>query len=585
MLKTESKIHELENELKLAKLKIKKTVAVLKRRTFELNTTNNKLESTNKMMEALLDDQSSRLNIIVENSPFGIVLTEKGKLIKINKALQNILGYSQEELLSLTIKDISHPDDLYNSLKLIHRLEKGSIDNFFIKKRYLKKDGTYVICKTNVSAVRNTYGKVKYQVALLEDITLVEQQSKMLKALNLLSISILGKNDLFDISWEIAKNTADHLELEDCVIYTVDEEKNILTQVAAYGKKNTKGFEINNILTVPIGEGIVGTVVKTGKPELINDTSLDDRYIIDDNVRLSELAVPIIVNNKVIGVIDSEHSLKNHFKQEDLETFTNIANLAAAQFNNAISLANEKKIQAEKNKLLIKLAKSNDELNNFAQVVSHDLKSPLRSMSALISWIQEDNEGGFDNETNNNFEKLLKKVDKMDHLINGVLKYSSVDKVNETIQQVDLNKLVKDILQVIHIPSNITIILKSELPILYSNKFRMQQLFQNIISNAIKYNDKAVGQIFIDVKEYDNKYLFSIQDNGIGIDEKYFKKIFKIFETLEVSDDNSTGIGLSIVKKIVTMFDGKIWLESEVGKGTTFFFELNKEQKINTEIV
>jgi len=574
---SEEKIKILERALKIEKQARKQAEKNLELKSLRLYKANKKLTSTNKIMEALIEDEVSQMNIIFENSSLGIVLTEKGNLIKINKTFQNILGYSKDELKSLTIKDISHPGDLPESMAYIKKLENGEIDNFLIKKRYKKKNGNFVTCKTNVSAVRDNEGKVKYQVALIEDITFVEKQSRMLHALNQLSISILGKRDLFEISWEIAKITANHLGLEDCVIYVADQEKKTLTQVAAYGNKNPFDYTIKNKLSISIGNGIVGTVAKTGAPELIGDTRLDSRYIVDDCSRLSELAVPIIVEQKVIGVIDSEHSTQNYFNEEHVKIFTNIANLAAAQFNNALSLIKEKRTTLEKNKLLVKLEKSNVELKNFAHVVSHDLKSPLRSMSALISWIQEDNGEKFDKETNGNFEKLLKKVDKMDHLINGILKYSSIDKVNENHQEISLHKIVVEIIQTIHIPKHIMINIKSTLPSLYIDKFRVQQLFQNLISNAVKYNDKENGIITIDVLEKENSYVFSIQDNGIGIASKYHKKIFEVFETLEEPDDNSTGIGLSIVKKIITMFNGKIWLESKIGVGTTFFFELGKE--------
>jgi len=572
-----NEIEELKNDLKKAELAREKAEKILEDKNFELHKINQKLSSTNNMMEALLDDKSTELNVIVKNSSLGIVLTENGNLIKANKAFENILGYSEMELKVLSIKDITHKDDLYSSLKSIKKLERGVINDFLMKKRYRRKDGTYITCKTNVSAVRDTHGNVKYQVALIEDVTVVEQHINMLKAINLLSVSILGKNDLFDISWEIAKNTANHLGLEDCVIYTVDVENKRMTQVAAYGAKNTEGYTIKNILTVPIGQGIVGTVALTGKAELINDTSLDSRYILDDNMRYSELAVPIIVNNKIIGVIDSEHSEKNYFNEVHLDTFTNIANLASAQFNNAISQLKEEANKAEKNKLLTKLEKNNIELNNFAYVVSHDLKSPLRSMSALISWIQEDNDHVFNDETNNNFEKLLKKVDKMDHLINGILKYSSIDKTNYTSQKVDLHELVTDIIELIYVPKHFTITINSQLPTFKSNKFKLQQLFQNLISNAIKYNNSKKAEITIDCVEQPLSYLFSVKDNGVGIEPKYHTKIFEVFETLEESDKESTGIGLSIVKKVVTMLNGSIWLKSEIGVGTTFFFELKKE--------
>lgn len=574
---SEQKIKILERALIREKESRKQAEKILEKKSFELFNVNQKLGSTNKMMEALLDDKSSQMNIIFENSSLGIFLSSKGQLLETNSAFHKILGYTKYECTKLSIIDVSHPDDINKSLEFMSKMNKGIINEFSIKKRYKKKDGSYIICKTNINNIKNLKGEVKYQVVLLEDITTSERNSRMLKTLNNLSSSILGKSDLFDISWEIANNISKHLKLQDCVVYLYNNNENVLTQTASLGNKIDKDNNIKNPLIIKLGEGIVGTVAKEGTHLLVNDTSKDSRYLVDDKSRMSELAVPIIANNKVIGVIDSENSEKYFFKNEHLEVFKNIANLASAQFNSAISLENEKVALTEKNKLFIKLENSNEELKNFAHVVSHDLKSPLRSMSALIAWIQEDNQSKFDIETIDNFERLLKKVDKMDHLINGILKYSSIDKIEDNKQMISLQILVQDIIQIIHVPKNISIRIESVLPKLFLDKFRAQQLFQNIISNAIKYNDKSKGEIIIDVKEKKFSYVFSIKDNGIGIDQKYHEKIFEVFETLEEPDEDSTGIGLSIVKKIINMFNGEIWLNSEVGIGTTFYVELYKE--------
>jgi PAS domain S-box-containing protein len=572
---SKEKYEILERALLREKKSRKQAELILEKKSLELFSINKKLKSTNKMMEAILDDKSSQMNVIFENSSLGIFLSSRGKLLETNIALEEILGYSKTEFMSLTVSEVSHPDDIEKTLEIMSGINKGLISELSFKKRYRKKDGTYIVCKTNVKNVKKEGGEVKYQVVILEDITESERNERMLKTLNNLSASILGKRDLFEISWEIANNISKHLKLEDCVIYLYDNNEKLI-QTASLGDKIDTENKIKNPLTVKTGEGIVGAVAKQGKYLLINDTSKEERYVVDDKSRMSELAVPIIANNKVIGVIDSESSEKYYFKYEHLNVFQNIANLASAQFSSALSLENEKRALKDKDNLLLKLEKSNEELKNFAHVVSHDLKSPLRSMSALISWIQQDNEGKFDSETVENFESLLKKVDKMDHLINGILKYSSIDKINDNIKIIKTHKIVEEIIEIIHVPNNISIKINTLLPDLQADKFRVQQLFQNIISNSIKYNDKDEGEIIIDYKEQPNSYIFSIKDNGIGIDPKYHKKIFEVFETLDEPDEDSTGIGLSIVKKIINMFNGKIWLESKLDVGTTFYFELKK---------
>ena len=233
------------------------------------------------------------------------------------------------------------------------------------------------------------------------------------------------------------------------------------------------------------------------------------------------------------------------------------------------------KINKQREELLKNLEKQNQSLNEYAHVVSHDLKSPLRSIHSLITWIKEDNEKNFNEKTNNYFSLIQKKVEKMNHLIQGILTYSKIDKVDIVLEDVDLNDQVNNIINMIFIPSHIEIIIKNKLPVIRNDGFRMQQLFQNLISNAINFNDKPSGTVEISYVEEEDHFVFSIKDNGVGISKKNQTKIFQIFESIN-DDDKSSGIGLSIVKRILDNSNEKIWLDSQEGVGTTFFFTLHK---------
>ncbi len=234
-----------------------------------------------------------------------------------------------------------------------------------------------------------------------------------------------------------------------------------------------------------------------------------------------------------------------------------------------------KNLELQKELLLKKLEKSNDELQEYAHIVSHDLKSPLRSIDALVSWIKEDNKAHLNAASLQNFDLISNTLEKMEHLISGILNYSSIGFDSVKKEAVDLNTIVQNLNTILIVPEHITINLKTKLPIVKGFKTKLEQLFQNLIGNAIKFIDKEKGFIEIDVKETPSYYEFSIKDNGIGIDKKYHEKIFKIFNSLTKRKD-STGIGLSIVKKILDIHHGEIWLESVVGEFTTFYFTLKK---------
>jgi len=232
-------------------------------------------------------------------------------------------------------------------------------------------------------------------------------------------------------------------------------------------------------------------------------------------------------------------------------------------------------LQIQKEKLLQKLEKSNNELQEYAHIVSHDLKSPLRSLDALVHWIKEDNQDTLDAASLQNFDLIETTLEKMEQLISDVLVYSSVGAETEEKETVDLEVLVADLTTILFVPEHVSISVLNVLPKIRGEKVKLQQLFQNLISNAIKFIDKDAGLVEIDVKDNGTHYEFYVKDNGIGIDEKFHDKIFKLFHALNKSKD-STGIGLSIVKKIVDLHEGDIWLESEPGKGTKFFFTLKK---------
>lgn len=234
-----------------------------------------------------------------------------------------------------------------------------------------------------------------------------------------------------------------------------------------------------------------------------------------------------------------------------------------------------KHLELQKENLLNKLEKSNDELQEYAHVVSHDLKSPLRSINALVNWIKDDNEGALSAETLENLGLIDVTMEKMEQLISDVLAYSSVTSESKTLNEVDVPGVLIDIEKLLHFPEHIRLEVAPDLPTITADRIRIQQLFQNLISNAIRFCDKAEGIISIGCKESKTHYTFSVTDNGIGIEKEYHDKIFKIFQSLNKSKD-STGIGLSIVKKIVDLYGGEIWLESALGEGTTFFFTIKK---------
>jgi signal transduction histidine kinase len=219
------------------------------------------------------------------------------------------------------------------------------------------------------------------------------------------------------------------------------------------------------------------------------------------------------------------------------------------------------------------LTTTNQDLRDFAHVVSHDLKAPLRGIKTLSQWIAMDYADKLGQEGGDQMALLGARVDRMASLIDGILQYSRAGREGECAVSVDLNELVPGVIDLLASPAHIQITVQAGLPTVNAEKTRLFQVFENLISNAIKYMDKPEGHIHVGCADDGGQWRFSVQDNGPGIEEKYFDRIFKLFQTLESYDTyESTGVGLAVVKKVVEMAGGRLWVESKVGLGSTFLF-------------
>jgi PAS domain S-box-containing protein len=244
-------------------------------------------------------------------------------------------------------------------------------------------------------------------------------------------------------------------------------------------------------------------------------------------------------------------------------------------------ISERKLAEEQKARLMDELESANEELRSFAYVVSHDLKAPLRAIGALADWLSTDYAAKFDNEGKEHMRLLVSRVHRMGNLIDGILEYSRVGRVREDLIGVNVGQVVHEVIELIAPPTNVTIRIENPLPTVVAERTRIQQIFQNLLSNASKYMNKPRGEIRIGCSAEGEKWKFSVSDNGPGIEPRHFERIFQLFQTLAPRDRiESTGVGLALVKKIVEMYGGDIWLESTPGAGSTFYFTLPKTEEI-----
>ncbi len=226
------------------------------------------------------------------------------------------------------------------------------------------------------------------------------------------------------------------------------------------------------------------------------------------------------------------------------------------------------------------LERKNNELDRFAYVVSHDLKAPLRGIENVTTWIKEDYANILPDKVTEYLQLMQGRIYRMEHLIDGILRVSRVGRGKKVIEEVDTKVLLEEIIEMIAPSSSFSVTLPDHMPVFFTDKVSLQQVFINLISNAIKYHDKDKGNVMISWEDLPDHYEFTIKDDGPGIEARYHEKIFIIFQTLQDRDTvESTGVGLAIVKKILEDKKGSIRVESKKGKGAAFIFQWPKDER------
>jgi len=256
--------------------------------------------------------------------------------------------------------------------------------------------------------------------------------------------------------------------------------------------------------------------------------------------------------------------------------------LVAANRKLESEIRERRQIEDQMNFLVSDLKRANQELQDFSYIVSHDLKAPMRGISSLVNWIREDYDEVFDENGRDYLDKLQNRTHKMHNLIEDILRYSRIGRASLEPEQFKSIDVIHDVLDRLSPPGSVTVNIREPLPDIMFDKTMFIQVIQNLISNGINHLGKPEGRITVSCVDLGESWEFCVEDNGAGIEERHFEKIFKIFQSLKSSSDTlSTGIGLSLVKKIIERSGGTVRVESTVGKGSAFFFTVQGSPRLN----
>jgi light-regulated signal transduction histidine kinase (bacteriophytochrome) len=261
--------------------------------------------------------------------------------------------------------------------------------------------------------------------------------------------------------------------------------------------------------------------------------------------------------------------------------FTNEAGEVQGVFAAARDITQRKAMENELRQTLEKLKQSNAELEQFAYVASHDLQEPLRMVASYVQLLQRRYQGKLGPEADEFIGYAVDGANRMRGLIDDLLTYSRVGRLGKPFEPINLKSTLDIVLKNLQasIEENNATITHDKLPVISADGGQLVQLFQNLIGNAIKFHGKEAPCVHISAKNKGSEYQFAVSDNGIGIDPQYFERLFKIFQRLHTREEYpGSGIGLAVCKKIVERHGGRIWIESQVGKGSTIYFTLSKKK-------
>lgn len=406
--------------------------------------------------------------------------------------------------------------------------------------------------------------------------SILQEKVENEKTVNYFATSLYGKNTVDEILWDIAKNCISQLGFTDCVIYTVDYKRNILVQKAAFGPKNPNGLEIKDSIEIMLGKGIVGSVAISGQAEIIPDTTLDPRYIVDDESRLSEIAVPILLQGKVFGVIDSEHATKNFFTADHLNILTTIAAFCGNKITKAI--ADEENLKSTIDKLESDKIRDLDKLKSkFFSNISHEFRTPLTMILGPLDDLVRTTKNP---EELKQFKMMHANGRKLLRLINDLMELAKLDQgvleFNST--QEDIHRFIRTVVASFHSQAMQNKIkfestISEDAYIMAFDMSKVETIVINLLTSVLKFTP-AGGAVTTSTSTTSEHFKFIVSNDGSQIPADQHDKIFERFYQTDHADFyDGYGIGLALAKELTAMHGGEITIESSA-KGNIFTVSL-----------
>jgi PAS domain S-box-containing protein len=463
------------------------------------------------------------------------------RFIRVNRRLCDILGYREEEMLKLTGRQISHPDDLDIINEQRPALHAGEISAVRLEKRYLRKDGAVVWVKFSMTVERDADGKPLYEIAVYDDVTVQRDTEARLKE----------SEARFRQTFELAASGICHVV--DGRFVRVNRS---LCEILGYRQTELLGRHVKDV-SHPEDRDVTDADRARIRAGELDQARFEKRYLRrDGSVVWCDLAIALV--RDVFGM-----------PLYEIAVFDDITERKKSEA--ALQAAHEE------------LKRSNAELEQFAYVASHDLQEPLRMVASYTQLLGRRYQAKLDQDAREFMSYIVDGATRMKQLIEDLLAYSRVGTKGQEFKPVALEAPLRRALFNLRagIEEAGAAVTYDPLPTVHGDEVQLGQLLQNLVGNALKFRSNSVPRIHIGVSEKNSEYQIEVRDNGIGIEPQYFERIFMVFQRLHNKGEYpGTGIGLAICKKVVERHGGRIWVESRAAQvpnaGSSFYFTLNK---------
>jgi signal transduction histidine kinase len=412
-------------------------------------------------------------------------------------------------------------------------------------------------------------------------------REEMFRIFNRFAIDIMAIDSEADLMWHVARQVVGRMGFNDCVIYIMDPLGTYLRQVAALGAKNPEGYDIVNSLRIRVGEGVTGTVAKTGDPILISDLSKEPSYIPDLEPALSEICVPMLIDGKVIGVIDSEEPRAHIFDAQHLSILTTIAAIVSSKTKLLREAERARMRTQELERTRERLDKSRQEAesanrvkNAFLSTLSHELRTPMNGVIGMGELLFHTE---LDDLQRQYVEVLLASARSLTGLMDDLLDISMIEAGEMRLVEgnVDLERMARTLVDAVAVmPVSQNVKLKLHITpniagLWRGDEKRIRQILSNLVNNAVKFTIE--GKVVTSISTAGTDVRFEVRDNGPGVPADKLTAIFDRFHQVEETESRrhgGVGIGLNISKELVNAMKGEIGVQSKPGEGALFWFTL-----------